>query len=323
VKPFIVNLVLVAAFAASAGGVVLAQELATGKLWQELEQTFPRRSGAGPAAPIGTPSAAIDWQKHVSKAEELMVRAGQTPVEPYAMFYLACFYFEAGRLAEAKAIFDTLKTEFSKHPLVTAQLAKDGKSLVTQAIEDCASEISWQQRHPRKPIPAPVLDAGTTATLQFSTGDVKIQFYKNVAPKHTDNFLKHVEAGDYNGTKIGQVVQDSLVTCGDSGIQMKPEDRGKPPVQDPKATPVPHEFANLSHTRGMVAMSRSMVSNESHGMTFQVVLKDQPYFDYTQTIFARVIEGLEVVDAISRQQRGQAAGTQSDVVLKGVKIETK
>jgi peptidyl-prolyl cis-trans isomerase B (cyclophilin B) len=152
---------------------------------------------------------------------------------------------------------------------------------------------------------------------------VKIQFYGNVAPKHAENFIKHAQAGDYNGTKIGQVVQDSIVTLGDLQTQVKPEDRGKPVAQDPKAAPIPHEFANLSHTRGMVAMGRSTVSNESHGMTFQIMLKDQPYFDFTQTIFARVVEGLDVVDAISRQQRSQAPGAPSDIVLKGVTIQTK
>jgi peptidyl-prolyl cis-trans isomerase B (cyclophilin B) len=319
VKPAFIRFVLVAALAATVTPAIVAQDTPA-KLWQELEQTFPRRSGIGPAAPIGTPSAAIDWSKHVGQAEELMVRAGGTPVEPYAMFYLASFYFDAGRLDEAKAIFETLKTQFATHPLVTTQLNKEtGKSIVAQAIEDCAAEISWRQRHPRPPIPAPVLDEGTTATLEFSTGKVKIRFYKNVAPKHFDNFVRHAKNGDYNGTKIGQVVPDSLVTCGEIEKQpIKPEERMKPPVQDAKAPPVPHEFANLSHTRGMVAMSRNTTSNESHGMNFQFILKDQPYFDFTQTIFARVIDGIEVIDAISKKA---APGTPSDVVLKGVTIE--
>jgi peptidyl-prolyl cis-trans isomerase B (cyclophilin B) len=226
-------------------------------------------------------------------------------------------YFDAGRLDEAKAIFDTLKSSFSTHPLVTTQLAKEGKPIVAQAIEDCAAEIAWRQRHPRPPIPSPVLDESTTATLEFSTGKVKVRFYKNVAPKHFENFVKHAKDGDYNGTKIGQVVPDSLVTCGETPKPTKPEERMNP-TQDPKVPPVPHEFANLSHTRGMVAMSRNMTSNESHGMNFQIILKDQPYFDFTQTIFGRVIEGLEVVDAISKRS---APGTPSDVVLKGVTIE--
>jgi peptidyl-prolyl cis-trans isomerase B (cyclophilin B) len=324
VKPAMTKYVMIVAAAAAFGSALVAQETPPAKLWQELEQIFPRRSGIGPAAPIGTPSAAIDWTKHVAKAEELMVRAGGTPVEPYAMYYLACFYFESGRLDEAKAIFETLRSQFGTHPLVATQLAKDGKSLVAQAIEDCASEMSWRQRHPRAPIPTPVLDPGTTATLHFSSGDVKIQFYKNVAPRHTENFIKHAQAGDYAGTKIGQVVQDALVTCGDTQQASKqPPDQGKPAGSESTAQPVPHEFANLSHTRGMVAMSRNMTSNESHGMTFQFVLKDQPYFDFTQTIFARVVEGLEVVDAISKQQRMQAPGTPSDTVLKSVTIDAK
>jgi cyclophilin family peptidyl-prolyl cis-trans isomerase len=114
------------------------------------------------------------------------------------------------------------------------------------------------------------------------------------------------------------------VTCGDTQVPKQPT--GEAPKireENPKAVPVPHEFANLSHTRGMVAMSRNMTSNESHGMTFQIILRDQPYFDFTQTIFARVVEGLEVVDAISRQQRSQAPGTPSEVTITGVDIVGK
>ena len=52
------------------------------------------------------------------------------------------------------------------------------------------------------------------------------------------------------------------------------------------------------------------------------MLKDQPFFDFTQTIFGAVVEGLEVVDAISKQQRS-APGTPSEVSLKSITIEQK
>jgi len=71
----------------------------------------------------------------------------------------------------------------------------------------------------------------------------------------------------------------------------------------------------------MVAMSRNMSTNESHGMQFVFVLKDNSFFDFTQTIFGRVIEGMEVVDAISKQQRTPGSG--SEVSIKGIKVEQK
>ena len=61
-------------------------------------------------------------------------------------------------------------------------------------------------------------------------------------------------------------------------------------------------------------MSRSINGNESSGLQFQFFLKDQPYFDFTDTIFARVVEGLDVVDAISKKGA-------SDVTIKGVSFE--
>jgi peptidylprolyl isomerase len=313
-----------AGFALVVGWAVLGSELAAqdspAKLWQELETLLPRKTS--PTMPVGTPSGAIDWPAIVSKAEELLVRSGGTPVEPYAMFYLGGFYFDSGRLDEAKALFETLRDDgrFAKHPLVTVLLAKDSKSPVAQAIEDCASEMSWHKRHPRQPVPVPVLDTDVTATISFSTGDVKIQFYKNVAPHHVENFLKHAAAGDYDGTKVSQVMQDAMVNVGDPATKLAADSQGqKPPA--PSIPPVPSEYSSLSHTRGMVAMSRNMTTTESHGMQFVFVLKDNAFFDFTQTIFGRVIEGMDVVDAISRQQRTPASGT--DVVIKGIKIDKK
>jgi cyclophilin family peptidyl-prolyl cis-trans isomerase len=84
------------------------------------------------------------------------------------------------------------------------------------------------------------------------------------------------------------------------------------------ATPgIPHEFGALSHQRGTVAMTRSTTGNESSGVQFQFFLKDQAYFDFTDTIFAKVIEGLEVLEAISKQPRPTATET----TIKGISFE--
>ena len=185
--------------ASGAGSFLAAQgDNSPGKLWKEIDGVVPRRSGP---TPMPVPSGAIDWVERTTKAEELMVRSADTPVEPFAMMYLGNFYFEGGRFDEAKAMFETIVSRFPNHPLVTLKLSKETKPVAVQALEDCASELSWRQRHPRPPMAAPVLDPKITATIHFSSGDVKIRFYKNVAPKHFESFVNHVKAGDYDGTR--------------------------------------------------------------------------------------------------------------------------
>ena len=300
----------------AAGSV--AQDASPAKLWKEIDQTLPRK---GPTAPVNSPSAAIDWADQVSKAEQLMVRSGSTPVEPFSMFYLANFLFESGRFDEALAMFETIKSNSPDHPLVKLQLSKDQKPLVIQAIEDCAAEIAWRTRHPRPPLAAPVLDPKLTATLHFSTGDVKIRFFRNVAPKHVENFIKRAKAGEYDGTKVTNINPEAQVKLGDPASKGPP---GTPPqpFNPANAGPAqPHEFANLSHVRGAVVMSRHMKGTDSSTMQFEVMLKEQPYMDFSQTVFGRVVGGLEVVDAMSRVPRDQMQRPATDIVLKNITIE--
>jgi cyclophilin family peptidyl-prolyl cis-trans isomerase len=231
------------------------------------------------------------------------------------MFYLGNFYFDAGRLDEAKAIFETIVTQFPDHPLVKLALA-DNKSLVRQAIEDCAAELSWQTRYPRQEIRKPVLDEKVTATMHLSTGDVKLRFYANVAPAHVANFLKRAEAGEYDGTKVGMVMLDSTVTFGEKVVPQAgrdPREGGTDPTQTQ-----PHEYSMLSHARGTLSMSRGGAGSSLQ--LFQVVIKDQSNFDFTQTIFGRVVEGIEVVDAIARGPKDQFQRPSPEVLIKNVTI---
>lgn len=307
--------VTLVAFLALSVAPLWAQGESPAKLWKEIDALVPRRAGP---VPVPMPSLAIDWNDRITKAEELLVRSADTPVEPYAMFYLGSFYFEGGRFDEAKAMFETIQRSFPNHPLVTVALSKDTKPLAVQAFEDCATELSWRARHPRPASVAPVLDPKVTATIHFSTGDVKLRFYRNVAPKHFERFVKNAKAGEYDGTKIGQTVPDQLVGAGDPATKLPPAQGplNKVPVQ-PSGPGIPHEFSALSHQRGTVAMTRSLTGNESSGLQFQFFLRDQAYFDFTDTIFAKVVEGMDVLEAISKQPRPPATET----TIKGISFE--
>jgi cyclophilin family peptidyl-prolyl cis-trans isomerase len=305
-----------AALVVSCAAPLSAQGDTPAKLWKEIDALVPRRAGP---VPVPMPSLAIDWNDKITKAEELLVRSADTPVEPYAMFYLGSFYFEGGRFDEAKAMFETIIKNFPKHQLVTFSPGKDLKPLAVQAFEDCASEVSFRARNPRPDPVAPVLDPGVTATITFSTGVVKIKFFRNVAPKHFESFVNHVKAGDYDGTKVGQTVPDQLVGAGDPASKLPPPPG--PVKADRPTTPafpgIPHEFSALSHQRGMVSMTRSITGNESSGVQLQFFLKDQAYFDFTDTIFAKVVEGMEVLEAISKTPRPQV----NEITIKGIAID--
>ncbi len=299
---------------------VVAQESAAA-IWKDLEAALPRHGTSTFQATPPTPSAAIDWQSVMEKTEGLMVRGADSAVEPFAMFYVANFQFETGRLDEAMALYDTIRQKFPKHALVTASLTKDTKPLLVQAIEDCASEIAWRKKYARPPMQVPVLNEKHTATLHLSAGDVTIAFFDNVAPNHTKNFDEQVAAGRFDGTKVGRIMAETVVNLGDQATKADPtaQPTGRAPQsQLPSIAP---EYSNLSHTRGMVAMSRNMGANESSATQFQIILKDQPHLDFQQTIFGKVISGLEVVDQISKAMKNQFEVPAADVMLKGITMK--
>jgi cyclophilin family peptidyl-prolyl cis-trans isomerase len=119
---------------------------------------------------------------------------------------------------------------------------------------------------------------------------------------------------------VTQVIQESVVNMGDPASKLPPTNPPTPPNPAAAGPSQPHEFANLSHVRGAVAMARHPSGTDSATMPFQVILKDQPYFDFTQTIFGKVIEGIEIIDAVSRMPRDQFQKPATDVVLQKISI---
>ena len=70
---------------------------------------------------------------------------------------------------------------------------------------------------------------------------------------------------------------------------------------------IPGEFSqngftnNLKHTRGVLSMARS-ADPDSAGSQFFIMHKDSPHLDGAYAAFGKVIEGMDVIDAIAEAQ---------------------
>jgi cyclophilin family peptidyl-prolyl cis-trans isomerase len=81
-----------------------------------------------------------------------------------------------------------------------------------------------------------------------------------------------------------------------------PNSKDNDPRNDGRGGPgfrVPDEFTDFPHLRGIVAMANSGAPNTA-GSQFFIVHQDTPNLDGRYTVFGVVIEGLDVVDAITR-----------------------
>lgn len=140
-------------------------------------------------------------------------------------------------------------------------------------------------------------------------GAFKIELYADEAPRHTANFLDYVDRGAYSGTVIHRVAADELIQTGGYDGSFRP----LVPLD-----PVPNESRNgLANLRGTVAAARA-ADPDSATSQFFVNLSGNTHLDATDdaegyTVFGRVTQGLDALEAISRLPTRAAGPLDADV----------
>jgi cyclophilin family peptidyl-prolyl cis-trans isomerase len=126
-------------------------------------------------------------------------------------------------------------------------------------------------------------------------GVMRIELLPELAPKTVKQVTKLAAEGFYNGTYFHRVIPGFMIQGGDQNT-LNPD-----PRDDGKGRPgfaVPDEFSDYPHVRGTVSMANSGYRN-SGGSQFFIVHEDSPGLDGDYSVFGRVVEGIEVVDAIA------------------------
>jgi peptidyl-prolyl cis-trans isomerase B (cyclophilin B) len=138
-----------------------------------------------------------------------------------------------------------------------------------------------------------------TATISTKFGDITLEFFDKLAPKHVKNFLDLARKGFYDGTTFHRVIPGFMIQGGCPNT--KPGATGRPGTGGP-GHHVDAEFNPTPHARGIVSMARSSDPN-SAGCQFFIVVKDSNFLDNQYTAFGRVTSGIEVADTIVSQRR--------------------
>ena len=133
--------------------------------------------------------------------------------------------------------------------------------------------------------------------LVTSKGDIVIELAPEKAPITVENFLKYVKAKHYDGTVFHRVIGNFMIQGG--GFELKD---GKL-VEKPTNPPIKNEADNgLQNLRGTIAMARTN-NPDSATAQFFINVKDNPALDRRPgsagyAVFGKVVEGMDVVDAI-------------------------
>ena len=154
------------------------------------------------------------------------------------------------------------------------------------------------------------------ATIEMADGGVmRLELYPGIAPITVKNFIDLANSGFYDGLIFHRVIAGFMVQGGDpTGTGM-----GGPGYA------IKGEFAangvknDLSHERGVISMARAM-DYDSAGSQFFIMHADVPQLDGQYAAFGRVIEGIEVVDAIAAVKTGTNDRPVQDVVIRSIRV---
>jgi len=152
----------------------------------------------------------------------------------------------------------------------------------------------------------------TNKTLEFNTnkGNFKIELYVDKAPTTTGNFIKLVDDGFYNGLIFHRVIPNFMVQCG------CPHGTGR---GGPGYTIRDEFHPDLKHdSKGILSMANA--GPNTGGSQFFITVAETPWLDGKHSIFGKVIEGMEVVDSISKVEKDRNDKPLQNVVVNSIKI---
>ena len=145
------------------------------------------------------------------------------------------------------------------------------------------------------------------AVLETDSGVIKLAFFEEKAPIHVANFKKLIENKIYQGVKFHRVIPEFMIQAGDQNTKDDAYDKASYGSQSYGETQVA-EIGKI-HFKGALAAARLAddVNPEmrSSGSQFYICVRSQPKLDGKYTVFGRVVEGLEVVDKISKMVRDE------------------
>lgn len=160
----------------------------------------------------------------------------------------------------------------------------------------------------------------TKVKLTTTLGDIIIQIHTEKAPISAENFLTYVKEGFYAGTIFHRIIPNFMAQGGGFDTDFK---------QKAVHAPIKNEADNgLKNIRGTLAMARTS-DPDSATAQFFINYQDNSFLDYKSStvdgwgyaVFAKVIEGMEVVDAMAKVATGNRAGHQN-VPIENLSIVT-
>ena len=165
-----------------------------------------------------------------------------------------------------------------------------------------------------------VFAANPKVRMETTKGTVMIELYPDKAPKTVENFLRYVKEGKYEGTIFHRVIKGFMNQGGGFTADFNKVET---------FAPIKNEADNgLKNTRGTLAMART---GDPHSATNQFFVNtvDNAFLDHTSKsargwgycVFASIVDGMDVMDRISKVSTGAGGPFQKDVPTEQILIQ--
>jgi cyclophilin family peptidyl-prolyl cis-trans isomerase len=161
--------------------------------------------------------------------------------------------------------------------------------------------------------PAMQLEPGTDYLARITTdeGDILVDLFEEETPNTVNNFVVLASQGFYDNTTFHRVIEDFMAQAGD------PTGTGR---GDPGYSFADEFVPELRHdAQGILSMANS--GPNTNGSQFFITLEPTPWLDGMHTVFGKVVEGMDVLQAINL--RDPATASAPGDTIQRITIETR
>jgi cyclophilin family peptidyl-prolyl cis-trans isomerase len=145
-----------------------------------------------------------------------------------------------------------------------------------------------------------------TIIMTLKSGAVKIELRPDLAPNHVTRITELTKDGFYDGVVFHRVIPSFMAQTGD------PTGTGTGGSKKPN---LKAEISRERHVRGTCSMARSGHPDSANSQFF-ICFDDAPWLDNNYTVWGKVIEGMEHIDAIKKgDERDNGSVTNPDKII--------
>ncbi|MEQ1853012.1 MAG: peptidylprolyl isomerase [Chthoniobacteraceae bacterium] len=163
----------------------------------------------------------------------------------------------------------------------------------------------------------PKAAADEVAVIKTNQGEMVLEFWPDVAPKHVENFKTLAKKGFYDGTCFHRVIKGFMIQGGDP-LTKDDANQARWGTGDP-GYKIKAEFNDKAHVRGVLSAARSQ-DPDSAGCQFFICHGDPRFLDRQYTAYGKLIKGDDVLEKIATTETAPGDRPVKKILVESIKI---